>query len=85
MEALSPFVYRFNVDEMSDLLIKDPNKMVKVIFKLKDGKVKSFEIDSDSLADAYRDDRFRAMEAARWGMYDKSAMNAVFDSPDSQR
>ena len=77
--------YLDQYDEMSDLLINDPQKLVKVVFRIKDGRVKDFKIDSNSLADAYKDDRFRAMETAGWGMFDKSRMAVVFDRPDLKR
>jgi len=64
--------YMDDIDEMSDLLLKSPEKTVKVIFKIKDGKIKRFTFDLDSMAEAYNDDRLRSMEAAGWGSHDKS-------------
>ena len=63
--------------------IKSPEKTVKVIFKVKDGEIKKFTFDLDSIAEAYKDDRLRFMEAAGWGSHDKSIKE--FDRPDTKR
>lgn len=44
----------------------------KIIFKTKKGKIKAFKIDLDSLAQAYNDDRFKALKLLGWGVNDSS-------------
>lgn len=60
------------IDELAGLLRNGLGKTVKVIFKMKKGKVKDFKIDLDSLAEAFNDERFKKLEAAGWGLNDKS-------------
>lgn len=60
------------IDEISALLNDSYDKTVKVILKIKKGKVKDFKIDLDSLARSYNDERFRSLELVGWGLNDKS-------------
>lgn len=60
------------IDELADLLRNGPGKTVKVIFKMKKGKVKDLEISLDSLAEAFNDERFKKLEVAGRGLNDKS-------------
>ncbi len=49
---------------------------VKVIFKIKNGKVKTVEIDLDNLAQVCDDESFRDMEVIAWG-YDVKSIEEV--------
>jgi len=64
--------YLDETDEMYGLLMNSPEITVKVIFKIRKGKVKDFKIDLNSLAEACRDDRFRSLGLLCWGLNDKS-------------
>lgn len=60
------------IDELAALLKNSYGKSVKVILKIKKGKIKDFKIDLDSLAKAYNDERFKQLELVGWGLNDKS-------------
>lgn len=64
-------------EKMVELLKNSSGRSVKVIIKLKNGIPKDFKIDIDSLADAYYDDRFKALELGGWGFNDKSAADIL--------
>lgn len=67
------------VDEMAALLKNSLNKNVKVIFKIKKGKLKAFKIDLDSLAEACGDERITDLELAGWGLNKKSFREVSLD------
>lgn len=60
-------------EQLIEMLRNPAEKSVRVIFKFKKGKLKSFRIDTDSLAEAYNDERFKLMELLGWGLNDKSS------------
>lgn len=60
------------IDEIADLLKNNPDKTVKVILKIKKGKLKDFKIDLDSLAEVYNNQKFKSLELMGWGLNDKS-------------
>ena len=60
------------IDEIVDLLKNNPDKTVKVILKIKKGKLKDFKIDLDSLAGVYNNQKFKLLELLGWGLNDKS-------------
>lgn len=60
------------IDELADLLKNSYGKSIKVILKIKKGKIKNFKIDLDSLANSYNDERFKQLELVGWGLGDKS-------------
>lgn len=60
------------IDEIVDLLKNNPDKTVKVILKIKKGKLKDFKIDLDSLAEVYNNEKFKLLELLGWGLNDKS-------------
>ena len=61
-----------DVDELATLLSNSFNNRVNVIFKIKNGKVKSFKIDLESLARIFNDNRFKKIELMGWGINDRS-------------
>ena len=61
-------------DEMVYILKNTYDKTVKVIFKIKNGKVKNIKIDLEDLAKICGDDRFQKIELNGWGFNDKSAV-----------
>lgn len=60
------------IDEIVDLLKNNPDKTVKVVLKIKKGKLKDFKIDLDSLAGVYNNQKFKLLELMGWGLNDKS-------------
>lgn len=60
------------IDEIADLLKNNTDKTVKVILKIKKGKLKDFKIDLDSLAGVYNNQKFKSLELLGWGLNDKS-------------
>lgn len=59
-------------EQIIEMLRNCAGKTVKVIFKFKKDKLKSFKIDLNSLCEAYNDERFMFMELNGWGLNDKS-------------
>ena len=59
-------------EQMIDLLKHSTDKIVKVTIKLKKGVPKDFNIDVNSLAEAYNDGRFKSLSLLGWGFNDKS-------------
>ena len=57
-------------EQMIGLLKNSVGKTVKVTFQLKKGVPKGFKIDVDSLAEAYGDERFKALDLLAWGLND---------------
>lgn len=60
------------IDEIVDLLKNNPDKTVKVILKIKKGKLKDFKIDLDSLSEVCNNEKFKSLELIGWGLNDKS-------------
>ena len=60
------------IDEIVDLLKNNPDKTVKVILKIKKGKLKDFKINLDSLAEVYNNEKFKSLELLGWGLNDRS-------------
>lgn len=60
------------IDEIVDSLKNNPDKTIKVILKIKKGKLKDFKIDLDSLAGVYNNQKFKLLELLGWGLNDKS-------------
>ncbi|MDE7464197.1 MAG: hypothetical protein K2M48_04115 [Clostridiales bacterium] len=58
--------------ELIELLKNSAGKTVKVMIKVKKGVPKNFKIDINSLAEAYNDERFKALTLLGWGFNDKS-------------
>lgn len=59
-------------EQMIELLKNTVGKMVKVVVKLKKGEAKDAKIDIDSIAEAFSDERFGALELLSWGFNDRS-------------
>lgn len=59
-------------ESMLNLLRTPDNKTVLIELKYKNGKLKSFKLQIESLAKAYNDDRFLQLELLGWGLNDKS-------------
>ena len=59
-------------EQLIDLLENAGTKPVKLTVKSKKGVPKDFTIDVDSLAEAYGDQRLKALELLCWGLNDKS-------------
>ena len=59
-------------EQMIDLLKNSFGKTVKVIVKMRGETPKDFKIDVNNLAEAYNDERFRALSLLSWGFNDKS-------------
>ncbi|WP_310603997.1 hypothetical protein [Anaerosporobacter sp.] len=58
-------------EDIISLLRNSTGKNIKVNFKIKKGKVKDFEIDLESLALAYNDERFCKLDLLASGLNDK--------------
>ncbi|MGN0623735.1 MAG: hypothetical protein ACI4JA_07290 [Oscillospiraceae bacterium] len=61
-------------EEMTELLKNTDGKRIKVLFKVKNEKIKRVEIVLESLAAAYNDERFLQLELLGWGISDKSCI-----------
>lgn len=61
-----------DLEQMIELLKNSAGRTVKVIVKLKKGIAKDAKIDVNSLAEAYGDDRFKALELGGWSFGDIS-------------
>lgn len=59
-------------EQIINQLKQSAGKTVKVTVKIKKGIPKGFKIDVNSLAEAYGDVRFKALELVVWGFNDKS-------------
>ena len=59
-------------EQMIDLLKNAFGKTVKVTVKIKKNKPRDFKIDVSSLAEAYHDERFKALSLLSWGFNDRS-------------
>lgn len=60
------------IDEIVNSLKNNPDKTIKVILKMKKGKLKDFKIDLGSLAEACNNEKFKSLELIGWGLNDKS-------------
>lgn len=60
------------IDEMVNSLKNNPDKTIKVILKIKKGKLKDFKIDLGSLAEVCNNEKFKSLELIGWGLNDKS-------------
>ncbi len=70
------------IDELANLLKDSYGKEIKIIFKIKKEKIKSFKIDLDSLARTYNDNRFKELELIGWGINDSSFRDINFKNID---
>lgn len=59
-------------EELAVLLREKAGESIKVVLKVKKGKVKGFRIDLESLAEVCCDERFQDMELLCWGFNEKS-------------
>lgn len=60
------------IDEIVNSLKNNPDRTVKVILKIKKGKLKDFKIDLGSLAEVCNNEKFKSLELIGWGLNDKS-------------
>lgn len=60
------------IDEIVNSLKNNPDKTIKVILKMKKGKLKDFKIDLGSLAEVCNNEKFKSLELIGWGLNDKS-------------
>lgn len=63
-------------EAMAEKLVAHQGEWVKVIFKIKNDKVKKVEIDLDHLAQVCGDEGFKNMEIIAWG-YDTKSIEQV--------
>lgn len=59
------------IDEIVNSLKNNPDKTIKVILKIKKGKLKDFKIDLGSLAEVCNNEKFKSLELIGWGLNDK--------------
>lgn len=59
-------------EQMKELLKNSDGKTVAVQLKYKNGKLKDFKLDIESLVKAYNDERFHQLELLGWGLNDES-------------
>jgi len=59
-------------EQMKELLKNSDGKTVAVRLKYKNGKLKNFKLDTESLVKVYNDERFRQLELLSWGLNDES-------------
>lgn len=59
-------------ESMLNLLRASNHKTVLVELKYRNGRLKDFQLKTDSLAKAYNDERFLQLELTGWGLNDKS-------------
>lgn len=64
-------------DEMMELLKDSDRKEIIVRLKYKKGKLKDFDFDIESLANAYCDMRFLELERLSWGINDTSCKERI--------
>lgn len=64
-------------DDMMELLKDSDGKEIIVRLKYKNGKLKSFDFDIESLANAYCDMRFLELERLSWGINDISCKERI--------
>ncbi len=60
------------IDEIVNSLKNNPDKTIKVILKIKKGKLNDFKIDLGSLAEVCNNEKFKSLELIGWGLNDKS-------------
>lgn len=60
------------IDEIVNSLKNNPDKTIKVILKIKKGKLKDFKIDLGSLAEVCNNEKFKSLELIGWGLNDRS-------------
>lgn len=60
------------IDEIVNSLKNNPDKTIKVILKIKKGKLKDFKINLGSLAEVCNNEKFKSLELIGWGLNDKS-------------
>ncbi|MDE5563760.1 MAG: hypothetical protein K2I93_01280 [Oscillospiraceae bacterium] len=65
-------------EQMIELLKHAEGKLVKIRFKFKNNKLKDFQLLTDSLAEAYHDERFLQLELVGWELHDKSCREISF-------
>ena len=72
-ELKNPQMYENGDFESMLSLLRDSNhKTVLVELKYRNGRLKGFQLKTDSLAKAYNDERFLQLELTGWGLNDKS-------------
>ena len=72
-EIFLPFKYEREEPKISELQGgKYSYKTIKVILKIKKGKLKDFKIDLGSLAEVCNNEKFKSLELIGWGLNDKS-------------
>ena len=72
-ELKNPQMYENGDFESMLSLLRDSNhKTVLVELKYRNGRLKGFQLKTDSLAKAYNDERFLQLELIGWGLNDKS-------------
>lgn len=59
-------------ESMLNLLRASDHKTVLVELKYRNGRLKGFQLKTDSLAKTYNDERFLQLELTGWGLNDKS-------------
>lgn len=59
-------------ERITGMLKNSDGKTVKVTIKSKKGVPKDFKLDTNSLAEAYNDERFKSLVLLGWGLDDKS-------------
>ena len=60
------------IDEIVNSLKNNSDKTIKVILKIKKGKLKDFKIDLGSLAEVCNNEKFKSLDLIGWGLNDKS-------------
>ena len=72
------FMYKNgDYEAMVELLKHSDGRTVLVKLKYQKDKLKDFELDIQSLADAYHDERFLQLERISWGLNDKSCTDIL--------
>lgn len=67
-------------EQLTELLKNPRGRLVKVVVKVKKGSPKDGKIDTESIVQAYNDERFRALELGSWGFNDKSFHDSTKDN-----
>ena len=66
-------------------ILKSDNKLVKVKLKIKNNNLKNFEIDIDSIASAYYDERIKNLEILGWNINIKNNNKIDYNNYHIQR
>ncbi len=73
-----PSMYQNGDYESMVELLKNPNgRTVIVRLKYRKNELKDFELELQSLADSYRDERFLQLERIGWGLNDRSCADMI--------